>query len=267
MDDACRDLLLLVDAGNHRIKWGLYADALGGPGEDAAWIARGSVTHDTIEGLAETWMGHAGPPRARTGLLRAHLACVAGGIVREALGDALSRCAIPWTEASSAASLAGVDNGYRNPAQLGVDRWMALLAAWRRVAGACIVVNSGTAITVDALDGQGRFLGGGIAPGLGLMRASLIEATHLGDVAPGEYAAFPDHTADALCSGTLDAALGLIGRMRDRLRGRTGALPVCLLAGGDAARLARHMDGPVRIAEHLVLEGLAIHALAVSRPA
>src|SRR5665811_873452 len=71
----------------------------------------------------------------------------------------------------------GVRNGYSNAGQLGSDRWAALIAAWHLVRGKCLVVNCGTAITIDTLSEEGKFLGGLILPGVDLMRRSLVAAT------------------------------------------------------------------------------------------
>jgi type III pantothenate kinase len=252
---------LLIDAGNRRIKWGLYDPARGEPARAQAWLARGAAPHGELAALQSVWRDL--PPIARAGLSN-----VAGPALGGAIETTLARLDLPVEHARAGARAAGVRNGYRDPLLLGVDRWLALLAAWQRVRGPCLVVHAGSALVVDALgvdalDAGGLFLGGCIAPGLGLMRGAVLEATQLPDLAQGALVTFPDNTADALHSGILLAALGAIRHMRDNLKQIAGTLPPCFLAGGDAELLASHIEPPVQLAEHLVLEGLAIQTLAI----
>jgi type III pantothenate kinase len=151
----------------------------------------------------------------------------------------------------------GVRNGYSNVSRLGSDRWAALIAAWHLIGGSCLVVNSGTATTVDALSGKGEFTGGLILPGVELMQRSLCTATAQLQAGQGEYAAFPRNTADALFSGAIQASCGAIERQH-ALLDDDGA-PV-LLSGGAAGVLRAHLNLPLRIVDNLVLHGLLLIA-------
>ena len=110
-----------------------------------------------------------------------------------------------WLTASAAAC--GVVNGYATPEQLGADRWAALVAARLRAhttdlfPAPVVVVNAGTAVTIDTLDADGRFRGGVILPGLRLMLRALADHTSCLKSAPGTYQDDPVNTADALYSG------------------------------------------------------------------
>lgn len=232
----------VIDAGNTRIKWGVA--------EGGGWLAVGAVTKDDAEGLRNAlspWL----QPGGIAVCCNVAGAAVAGRIA----GDLGAHGVIPRWFASAERCL-GVTNGYANPRQLGPDRWAALVAAWQECATACLVVNAGTALTVDSLDAQGNFLGGLIAPGVATMLASL--ATNTAGLAddPGEHRAFPTRTADAMTTGAIDAAVGAIARARTRLEQRHGAPVPLVVSGGGAPRLLPHLDGDVRHREHLVLEGL-----------
>jgi type III pantothenate kinase len=154
----------------------------------------------------------------------------------------------------------GVRNEYSIAAQLGSDRWAALIAAWNLVQGECLVVNSGTAITIDALSGDGKFCGGLILPGVELMRRSLAGATeqltssHV-EAGKGRFVQFPQNTADAMFSGAIQAACGAIERQH-ALLGDEDA-PV-VLSGGAAAVLKENLKLPLRVVDNLVLQGLLL---------
>ena len=240
---------LLIDAGNTRIKWA------GVDGE--IWLCSGTLPvgqagelpHQLagLEGIRQVWVSN-----------------VAGEAVAQQIRAACV-FALPCFIASQEAQC-GVRNGYSSPAQLGSDRWAALIAAWHLVGGACLVVNSGTATTIDALSARGEFIGGLILPGVELMQRSLSGATAQLQVAQaGEYAPFPLNTADALYSGALQASCGAIERQHARLgetcleSGRRGGVPV-VLSGGAAAALRDHLNVPLRIVDNLVLQGVLLIA-------
>jgi type III pantothenate kinase len=159
-------------------------------------------------------------------------------------------------------------NGYRDPSQLGADRWHAVLGACARLpASSLVVANAGTATTVDcvrATGGPAQFVGGCIAPGVRLMLESLKRGTAALPLAEGPFAEFPDTTDRAIVTGVLDAQAGLVERVWRRFAASLGAAPRLLLAGGNAEVLAAHL--PVELApviEHnLVLHGLALRASA-----
>jgi type III pantothenate kinase len=235
-------MMLCLDAGNTRLKWGLRAAD--------GWRASGAVRHDAIADLLAALPAQ--PERI--------VACnVAGPAVAAAIEALAGQCAAPLAWFRSAASAGGVVNGYADPARLGADRWAALLGARALHAGAAVVVMAGTATTVDALDADGRFRGGLILPGLDLMRRALAQNTAGLPEARGAWRDFPANTDDAIVSGALEATLGAIERMAHRLAG-----PDCLvmLSGGAADVLAPHLARPLRRVDNLVLEGLACCGLS-----
>ena len=232
-------MILAIDCGNTRLKWGMRD-----PG-DAAWRASGEVALGDIARLDADWAALPVPAKIV-------IANVAGQRARTALAAPLSRFALEPQWAASQASQCGVTNGYADPAQLGVDRWAALIGAWHLVRGACLVVNAGTATTADRLSAQGRFRGGIIFPGVDLMRRALAQNTAGLGLAPGSFAEDPANTANAIETGCLQAQAGAIERMYAGLE--QGAL--CLLSGGAAPGIAPLLNIPVRRVDNLALEGL-----------
>ncbi len=148
----------------------------------------------------------------------------------------------------------GVRSAYQQPEKLGSDRWAALIAAWHRVEGACLVVNCGTATTIDALSDEGVFMGGLILPGVELMQRSLAGATADLPSGAGSYALFPCNTESAIYSGAIQATIGAI-RLQQALQDVEA--PV-LLGGGAAPLLIPHLS--VRMVDNMVLQGLLLIA-------
>lgn len=230
---------LCLDCGNTRIKWGLR--------DDNAWRATGAVPSARPIELLAALTPYPDPDAVVA-------SNVAGPKVETALGVLFPQ-GVRWILAGESAG--DVRNGYATPHHLGADRWAALVGARALHEGPCLVVNAGTATTIDLLHGDGRFPGGLILPGLGLMRRSLAQGTAQLPDTQGAYAAVPDNTRDAISSGALHATLGAIERMARALAHRDSGAPFCLLSGGNAELLAPHLELPHRIETHLVLHGLA----------
>jgi type III pantothenate kinase len=150
----------------------------------------------------------------------------------------------------------GVTNSYRNPAQLGSDRWAALLGA-RHLMGprAAMVVVCGTATTIDFLSADGVFKGGMIMPGLGLMLRSLHDGTAALPDQDGDFSSYPTQTVDAIASGCQHAQAGTIERLYAFESQHTPDV-VCLLSGGAAGAVAPRLSIPFQQHDNLVLEGL-----------
>jgi type III pantothenate kinase len=238
-------MILCLDAGNTRLKWGLYS---GGQHAGSRWLAQGACEHAAIETLANALPAQ--PERM--------LACnVAGAAVAARIEALAATLSVPFDWFRSSASACGVTNGYATPAQLGADRWAALIGARALHAGAALTVMAGTATTIDVLDAAGAFQGGLILPGLDLMRRSLTRNTADLPEARGSYRDIPANTDDAIVSGALHATLGAIERMAAPLRRPASADFLCLLSGGAADALAPHLDLPTLRIDNLVLEGLA----------
>jgi type III pantothenate kinase len=238
---------LVIDVGNSRMKWGLA-----GP---RGWAVLGVTPNAEIGALAlREWQNLPRPVRV-VGVN------VAGEAARVRVESQLARWRVHPEWLLAAATGGGVTNSYAVPAQLGADRWAALVAVRRRLLAAglfpppAVVVNAGTAVTIDALDSDGVFRGGVILPGLRLMLQALAENTSALKQPPGRYEDFPVATPDALYSGAMHAVCGAIELMRGRIR-REDVAVQCFLAGGAAHEIAPHLTGPVEVVDNLVLEGV-----------
>lgn len=240
-------MILAIDAGNTRIKWGLW--------ETHGFVAQGSLLTARAAEL----------PTALHALPRPSTAIgsnVAGALARERIEQALAPWRVPLRWIESAAEQCGVVSRYARPAQLGTDRWAALIGARTRSAAACVVVGVGTAVTVDALTAEGVFLGGLILPGLELMAGALAANTAGLVLEPGAFEPFPTNSASAIRSGTLQAVAGAIERMAHNLAGAGHGDAQLILTGGAADAVVPILDRPVLLVPTLVLEGLVAIANA-----
>jgi type III pantothenate kinase len=166
----------------------------------------------------------------------------------------------------SSVSEAGMQNGYDHPTRLGADRWVAMIGARQRMlaqgpARPLIVVMVGTAVTVEAIDAQGRFLGGIILPGHGIMLRALESGTAGLHVPTGDVREFPTNTSDALTSGGTFAIAGACERMVTHLRNQTGQEPMCIMTGGAGWKMAPSMQMHFDLVDTLIFDGLLTMAM------
>lgn len=240
-------MILALDAGNTRIKWGLH--------DGKSWQAKGWVATADVADLGDAWKGLAEPERIVA-------SNVAGPQVAIQIEEACKgwSARIQWVVAVE--SQCGVSNSYEIPSQLGSDRWAALIAAHTIAPEGCVVVNAGTAMTVDAINANGKFLGGLIVPGLATMLRALAESTAAIGNGGGHYRDIPKNTPDAVYSGALSAMVGAVWHMNALLAGEIKRAPACLLSGGDAQLLLPLLSGKTRMVDNLVLDGLIRIALA-----
>jgi len=239
---------LLVDIGNSAVKWASEEEL-------AAGEVHRSDGGDLQETLIPLWSRMTAPRRVA-------ISSVRSGERLAVLRDWMWR---QWGlhpyMAEAREEAFGVVNGYREPARLGVDRWLALIAARARFKGPVLVVDCGSATTLDTMDTGGRHLGGLILPGLGLFRRCLLENTDI--PGPGEGRGidyFATDTATGIDSGAILATVSAVERMTGLLQQRSPEAVICLLTGGDAGRLSGQLAVSHRIEPNLVLQGLAIQA-------
>lgn len=244
-------MLLLVDAGNTMIKWAVVDSQ---SGELGVWHSDGAVAHADIAELEKGWRTYP--------ISRAMISNVAGSTRQSQLAALLSDMKVQpekmeWF--ASTPELAGVRNSYRNSAQLGCDRFAAMIGAHALFPEqALIVATCGTATTVDAITADGIFAGGMILPGLGLMASSLARNTaHLPQVAQNSltFNPFANNTSDAIISGCIAAQVGAIEHAKELLAAREEHV-LCVLSGGAALSIAPHLSVKHQIVDNLVLMGL-----------
>ena len=236
--------MLLLDAGNSRCKWAWV--------ENGIWLQQGAVVNgDTqaLQNLHATLGAFAAPQKIL-------LSNVAGAAMEQTMRQLCARWDVPVQVVVAQAEQCGVYNAYEQPAQLGSDRWAALIAAWQHTRQASLVVNCGTATTVDALSERGEFLGGLILPGMELMMRSLLQNAAQLKFASGELRNFPRNTGDAIISGAIRAASGAINYQYQLLAAQS---PVrCIVSGGAANALLPYLAFEAEKMDNLVLQGLQL---------
>lgn len=247
-------MTLLVDIGNTRIKW---ATLSGGE-----LVRRGSAVHRDSLDAAVAALAVELPARARV---------VAANVAGEGVAERLralvaTRPGASLTLVATSAERFGVRCAYAEPRRLGVDRWVAVLAAYHAARGAACAISAGTAVTFDAVDAHGEHLGGLIFPSAPLLAAALDRNTS--DI--GSTAAAPavarglelfgrntdaavGHAAWLALSSALDRAVATVERA-------LGTRPVVYLSGGDADALRGWLETRVELRADLVLEGLKLFA-------
>jgi type III pantothenate kinase len=233
--------ILLLDVGNSRLKWAVAKGArlgavraLAHHGQPATALRRLAVPE-----VGSIWLAHVVGPHEKQ--LRATLASRFGRMPHVARTE--KECG-------------GLRVAYADPARLGVDRWLAMLALWTAARRPFCVAVAGTALTFDAVDARGRHQGGLIAPGLGTAWSAVKGATRFAlRPKPDAYTRGLGTDTDACVrQGTLYACAGLLDKAAAGARGRR------YLGGGDARTLAPHLDGRWMLTENLVLEGLLAYA-------
>ena len=246
-------MLLVIDCGNTRTKWALVNHA--GELQRAEACNNADLSVSTLAQTAQK-------------ASKVMVANVAG----ETVAQTVTQLVVPIKPYFVVAKQQACDviNQYEQAERLGADRWVSLIAAWQIFRQTSLVVNAGTAITIDCLvkseqETKGMFLGGTIMSGLRLMQKELAQNTAQLNVGEGSYSDFPVNTQDAIQTGCLNAAVGAIIVQWQKLQKNTDSLPVIIISGGDANPIFNALTGHLKLAEkqvmmaeNLVLQGLAI---------
>jgi type III pantothenate kinase len=243
---------LLLDLGNTRLKWALHAEGTELEAQACAW------DDGIAPALAAAWRPLAAPTRVvAASVVDAGREAVVAAAVHARFGRATQWVRTPVTAC-------GVRNAYAAADTLGIDRFLAMVAAFDAGCAPCVLAGCGTALTLDALAPDGRHLGGLIAPGPRLMQQSVLGATARVriEAEPAAVVDSADSTAAALVSGSWQAAAALVERFAARMAGRLGGAPRLLLSGGDARALAALIERPHIVRADAVLHGLAVWARA-----
>lgn len=242
-------MILLLDVGNTRVKWA-WLEYL-----ETAPAGTNAVAHDATH---RSWQREIEADGLRPSRI----------VVSSVAGPSFAAALTLWARdhyrlvpefVTSSAELCGVRNAYARPAALGVDRFLALIGAWRSRPEPAVIVSGGTALTIDALDGAGRHRGGFIVPGLQMMRDARVRFGGDADflVDPASVGALPGEPPG-------DPVLPLLGALADRSVEEFAQVvrtrPRVVLTGGDARALKPHLESPAEFVPDLVLRGLAIVA-------
>ncbi|MFT5484182.1 MAG: type III pantothenate kinase [Halieaceae bacterium] len=234
-------MILDIDVGNTRVKWRL------GTGDAAirGWYLRGDAAN----------FAEAKPAAVR-------VSSVAGEIFEGELSEALQTRwgVVPWF-ARTPAQAHGLTNSYDDPTRMGVDRWLAMLAAWKRSGGPVCVVDAGSALTIDLVAADGVHRGGYIIPGCQTMQRSLLAGTdrvRFDGFAPVSLEPGTS-TATAVGHGVLLAIVGSIELALARATA-SGESYTTIVCGGDGEAVAGLLSGAVDFAPDLVFDGLDLAA-------
>jgi type III pantothenate kinase len=244
-------MILLLDAGNTSVKWGLCE--AGDIVMSGSFIHRGKNVNDLAD---QSWSELQMPASV-------YIANVAGEEPGRQLSGWIERqWGITPVFITTTGQACGVTNVYAVPEHLGVDRWAALIGAHYHGSGALCIVDCGTAITLDILAADGVHQGGLILPGVEMMKHMLLKNTAVKNTSCTQEPAqlFAMSTEDAINSGAVYMAVAAIDRVVADMAGAPGACPDVVLTGGDASRILALLACPARHDPELVLKGLAILA-------
>lgn len=249
--------VLLVDAGNTRLKWQLRRRWQVAGESDV--VAQGVQRYET-GGWDTNWQLPDGPSSVWVG-------SVAGEAVNERIARWCSGQAFPAPVfVETARESLGLRVSYRDVSRLGVDRFLAMLGARQHARGALCVIDVGTAMTLDAVDARGMHVGGLIAPGPGTMVQSLLRGTSGIHDASREVPKdmFAKDTAEAVTGGACFAAAALVDRFVDTAALRFGDVPDSFIAGGGRRVLQSLIRAKLIDAPDLVFDGLMALSMAGS---
>lgn len=244
-------MILLLDQGNTRIKWALMGlqHTLCEQGVVSREAGIAAIVDQMPEGVA---------------LRRVLLASVAGGEANSRLAaDVSATFGVVAEFMAAKAHCAGLHNGYQNPVLLGVDRWMATLGAWVQVKTSCLVVDAGTALTIDAVVDD-RHVGGYILPGLSMQRQTLGQHTALiGAPSDAGFVGWGRTTSSAVGNGTLFSVVATIERALVELQRGVDDTCSLFVTGGDAQAIATLLGVPAVVSEDLVFRGMMVQGVGV----
>lgn len=241
--------MLLIDVGNTRFK-AAFAGEL-----DLTWAVVKDA-EDPAAGVAQLLdLCYRQPAEVV-------ISCVGDSANAERLqSQCMARWGLVTQRLQTAARFGKVTNGYADYRQLGIDRWAAVVAAWHQVRGAVVVVDCGTAVTIDTVANDGRHLGGVIIPGLRLSAGSFFRHTHnMANQPIGERQLFATDTGMAVSSGVRWAVAGGINSVLSEVLQQLPPDTQVLLTGGDAAELLPYLRVDVTQDEYLVFRGMALIA-------
>lgn len=241
---------LLIDAGNSHFKWTVAEGQ-----DDITTVSSHPNCETSSSALDSIWGNISAPDQI-----------LVSNVGNEDLAALLENwCGRQWRLEPKFVQVRreyqGVTCGYEDISQLGVDRWLAIVAGWHRYRQACFIVDCGTATTIDVVNSKGKHQGGLILPGLRLMQDILSKGTHrIGSIMGQERLCFANNTGDAVANGCLMAVTASIERALQSFRSLEGDAVHYLLTGGGSRSIQPHLQFEFEYIEALVLKGLQIMA-------
>lgn len=249
----------LIDIGNSRIKWASI--------ENAAYKAGSALAYSGIsqQEIIKQIQNLSGAP-----------SCIyIASVAQEKFLNDLKKClvanfAVEPFQMITQQIAAGINNGYDDASKLGIDRWLGILAAYNLKPGNALVVDAGSALTLDFVDENGFHQGGLIAPGLSMMREALTTKTaKLGynTLIKSQCISntFERNTQDAIREGTLRMMVDFISTEAEKIRNENRGQVNFYLTGGDAPALLPFLDNEWIYKPDLVLNGMCHLVLSESQ--
>ncbi|MCZ6802755.1 MAG: type III pantothenate kinase [Proteobacteria bacterium] len=240
---------LLLDIGNSSVNWVME--------EQEQFISKGVFSYDKnnfVNSLQENLLLSQKPSNIL-------VSNVAGPEVLLSLNNWVKK---QWQQTlwqpPVAAKFKELKNSYSDTQQMGIDRWLAMVASREKYQSALCVVDCGTALTIDAIDSEGNHLGGYIIPGIELMQRSLIINTERINISVQNQVLldYANNTQAAVYNGTVLATVTMIDRVVNNLSKESNCNPKCIISGGMAESIKPLLEHPFEHEPNLVLDGLLI---------
>jgi len=240
---------LLIDIGNSSVNWAME--------EGGRFTVDGAFRYDknNFDKSLQDNLSNLDTP---THILVAN---VAGDKVFDHLKDWVKQqWELECWQPSVSAKFNQLNNSYNNTQEMGIDRWLAMIAAWEKYQAALCIVGCGTALTIDSIDPRGNHLGGYIIPGIELMQQALITKTECINVTSNNQASidYAQNTQAAINNGAFLAATAIIDRVVMDLSNKQQALPKCIIFGGMSELISPLLNDPFEHEPNLVLSGLLV---------
>jgi type III pantothenate kinase len=240
---------LLLDIGNSSVNWGIE--------EQEQFISNGAFSYDKDDfenSLQENLLLSKKPSYVL-------VSNVAGTEVFNSLDNWVKKqWQLELWQACVTTNFKELKNSYSDTQQMGIDRWLAMVASWEKYQSSLCVVSCGTALTIDSIDQQGNHLGGYIVPGIELMQRALIANTKQINISVQNHALldYADNTRAAANNGAFLATVAMIDRVVNNLSNESNSKPNCIISGGMAELIKPLLEHPFEHEPNLVLSGLLI---------
>lgn len=242
--------LMVIAVGNSRLHMGAF---VAGELKHVRRLSRASH-HDWPGQLAEVWSELAGASGAEVAGC-----CVVPGLLEqvEAVVKTATGQPVQWVGDEIELPISVLT---KEPEKTGVDRVLVTAAAYEQLGKACVVVDAGTALTVNLCNDKGQLVGGAIAPGVGMMLGAMHEKT--GQLPPIAFSAptndYGTDTVESMRHGVTHALRGLVQTMAERWAEASGTWPEVIATGGDAAALFEGWEIVHAVSPDLLLYGIAL---------